>query len=221
MSYIIENLFPKPVYIKYNLCNTEDLSNGLNYILKRHNEQKDTVEDFRTDLFEFRSSANWETNMHESKDMKPIADLILQSAKEFAKELGFQDASKNMFIRDMYSLIQNTGDFLHFHTHQGSFLSGAFYFTVPENSKIIFKIFDDNYRLPEKWTKFNSIQRSFNITSNQLIMFRSNLIHGIPRCSQDGKILVSFNIVMDPADIYIAGPSAANKKIHDERKKNK
>lgn len=220
-SYRIEELFPRPVYIKSNVCSDLDLKKGTDYILRRHAEQQDTVEDFRTDLFEFRSSANWETNMHEAEDMKAVAEAILESAKEFTIELGFPEAAKNIYIRDMYSLLQDEGDFLHFHTHQGAFISGAFYFTAPNDSRLMFKTYDDNFRLPETWNRINSVQRTLDIDSNQIIMFRSNIIHGIPRCAQDGKILVSFNIVMDPADVYAAGPSAANKKIHDERTANK
>tara|TARA_B110000503_G_C7125408_1_gene404356 strand:+ start:1073 stop:1738 length:666 start_codon:yes stop_codon:yes gene_type:complete len=218
MTYSIHEIFPKPVFIKKNVCIEEELDNGLQYIRRRHKEEGDSVADFRTDLFEFRSSASWEANMHEAIEMKPIADKILNSAKEFAVELGYPEVSSRLFIRDMYSLIQDEGDFLHFHTHQGSFISGAFYFTSPGDSRLMFKRYDDNDRLPEKWNKINSVQTSFKIESNEIIMFKSNIVHGIPRCTENGKILVSFNIVMDPLDIYSAGPSAANKRIHDERK---
>jgi len=146
-AYRIEELFPRPVYFKSNVCSKDNLNAGLNYIFRRHAEQQDTVEDFRTDLFEFRSSANWETNMHEAPEMKPVADAILESAREFTIELGFPEASKNIYIRDMYSLIQDEGDFLHFHTHQGAFISGAFYFAAPSDSRLMFKTYDDNFRL--------------------------------------------------------------------------
>lgn len=203
MSYAIHELFPKPVYIKDNACSEEGLQQGLNYILRRHKEQQElSTDNLNTPLFDCRSSVDWEINMHEAEEMKPVVDTILESAREFAVELGFPNASKNIFIRDMFSLLQDANDFLHFHTHQGAFISGAFYFTAPSDSTIIFKSFEDNFRMAEKWNKINSLQKSFDIKGNQIIMFRSNLIHGIPRCTEDGKVLATFNIVMDPADMY-------------------
>lgn len=203
MSYTIQELFPKPVYIKENVCSEEDLQQGLNYILRRHKEQQElNTDELRTQLFDCRSSVDWEINMHQAEDMKPISDAVLEAAREFAVELGFPNASKNLFIRDMFSLIQDTGDFLHFHTHQGAFISGAFYLNAPDDSSIIFKSFDDNFRMAEKWNRLNSLQKSINIKSNQIIMFRSNMIHGIPKCTHDGKVLATFNIVMDTQDFY-------------------
>jgi uncharacterized protein (TIGR02466 family) len=87
------------------------------------------------------------------------------------------------------------------HVHPGSYISGAYYVSVPENSgNIEFKhpsnlqpIFTPRDSL-EEYNAFNSSKWVITPSSSQLIMFPSWLEHGVSQnLSDEARISIAFN----------------------------
>ena len=82
------------------------------------------------------------------------------------------------------------------HIHTNSDLTGVFYIEVPEHSTITF--YDNIYDMSKDVTMVNMFSSRYiqhPCTSNSLLLFKSNLLHGNEKQPIGDKLAISFNIV--------------------------
>ena len=124
----IFKFFPEAIF-KYKLEDFKDLNKELSeYVYKLQSEDKNGLE---------RSNkGGWHSENFELRIKDSIQNrfaLILQKyiLKVFQNN-GWKTENKNIRIKEMWAIINKTGDFNVIHTHPNCYLSAAYYVKAPE-----------------------------------------------------------------------------------------
>jgi uncharacterized protein (TIGR02466 family) len=204
----LDLLFSKPVMIFDNILSDVELE-FVNTWLQDHFKKNNSVR-FNTfsPLWTVNTTHKWDPRLQDNVELTNLTSKILEAAKILANEMGYFESAERLFIKDMWAYIGSEGDFVQSHLHQNSFISGAFYLQVPDNCKLIFKDYNNMFKMPDRWNNINRIQKFYDVIPNRLIMFRSDIPHGTPAIppGQD-KITMSINIQFHPDDIFEGGPT--------------
>ena len=216
MTGKLELLFAKPIMIfndllnedDYNCANTwlkehfkknaiapkESSGGGPLYPEKGHGMQKTTVT---------VSTHAWDPELQNNVELETFNKAILRCCKEFADVMGYTKCSDYLFIKDMWAFIGKENTHIQQHLHGHSFISGAYYFEVPQGTKLIFRDYTNMHRVPDQFNHVNSTQRAYDTKENQLMLFRSDIPHGTaPQPPGKDKLCVSFNVHFKPEAIF-------------------
>jgi uncharacterized protein (TIGR02466 family) len=193
MNNNIVKIFPKCYYTKDNVCNEmlEKFEQFVKFNIKKIP---------RSLNFSVDTSHSYNSELHRFKTFIPLAEEIMESAKDFMISYGHDPMrSSHAFIQTMWFNTSNKNDFLFPHNHPGSFISGAYYVkTTPENH-IIFHDNEKNfYEDVLNNTELGTTTHPVKCEPGRLLLFPSTLQHSTPIQKQEGeKIVISFNIVLE------------------------
>ena len=186
----IKTWFPKPIFKATNIL-VDKLSYfetqvkqvfGKNHGAKR--EDMVAVMDFQT--------AN---DLHTNPNFKELVDEIILKAKIFLVELGHLQLINTIQVTNMWANINLPGDFLFPHVHNDSVLSGVFYVKTYPGSKINF--FDNITSMapqPAIRNDLNWDMCSYDCTPGEILMWKSDFVHGTRKQDTGEKIAISFNL---------------------------
>ena len=163
MAGKLELLFAKPIMIFNDLLNEDDYDyantwlkdhfkknavapkessdGGPLYPEKGHGMQKTTVT---------VSTHGWDPDLQNNVELQTFNKAILDCCKEFADTMGYIKCSDYLFIKDMWAFIGKENTHIQQHLHGHSFISGAYYFEVPQGTKLIFRDYTNMHRVPGK-----------------------------------------------------------------------
>lgn len=104
-----------------------------------------------------------------------------------------------LYITTSWVNLTQQGEFHHMHNHSNSLLSGTYYIDVNEDDVIQFSRYHETGLLftflSRQNTAFNSIVENVKVKNHHIILFQSNLVHGVPPKETPGpRISLSFNI---------------------------
>ena len=216
MSGKLNLLFAKPVMSFQNLLSEEEFQKA-NTWLKQHFENNATDPKESNDgapLYPEKghgmnkttvtvSTHGWDPNLQDNPQLSVFNQAVLKCCKEFADVMGYEKSSDYLFIKDMWAFIGKENTHIQQHLHSHSFISGAYYFEVPEDTKLIFRDYTNMHKVPDTFNSVNATQRSFVTKQNQLILFRSDIPHGTaPQPAGIDKLCVSFNVHFIPEAIF-------------------
>ena len=183
---MIEPLFETPIY--YNWVNTEVMNKSISRIIDKINFVKPQVE-----IGSFLvNSELYFNNVLKTYDIPEVQNEIEKHIREYCDILKFK-----FNAYDMVSWIvkMNKGDYLHYHTHTPTHMSGVYYYQASgKDAKIVF----------ESPNPLTGISKVYNIVpskwehsaeTGKIILFPSWLKHGVyTQLGDDTRIVLSFNI---------------------------
>lgn len=182
----IDRWFPKVIYHTY--VTFDDLE-----------KQKQDIRDYmgevdhsQTELLSVPSTHLTDGKLLTQPFMKPLQTQIHSHVKHFADVLGY--GSRQLRHVNSWVNIGGENDFTFPHVHPESFISGALYLAVPQDSKITF--FDDlgNMQPVANYENFyNHDLCTYDCNVGRLILFKSNLLHGVGRQKAGERMVISFN----------------------------
>ena len=192
----IFKFFPEAIF-KYKLEDFKNLNKELSeYVYKLQNEDKNGL---------VRSNkGGWHSENFELRIKDSIQNrfaLILQKyiLKVFQNN-GWKTENKNIRIKEMWAIINKTGDFNVIHTHPNCYLSAAYYVKAPEKCGR-FQIENPNIAkknyYPEIKTKneLNLQVAGIEIEEGDLLIFPGYLPHKVrANESNEDRIVISFNV---------------------------
>ena len=126
-------------------------------------------------------------------------EFILENVKEYIKTMQIVSHTKPKLTHMWFSEMHEGGSH-EFHVHGNSWISGNFFVKGPLSSAhLTFQ--RPNYGF-DRWTgaKYqipkveNNMEWSFAPTTGKLLLFKSNIVHGVRHNYSDSRICISFNI---------------------------
>ncbi len=189
---MIHTWFPKTILVEENIL-LEKLSFYEKFIEKKLEEFGSS----RHGVHYVQSSHASFDKFHTLPEMEDLVREICIRSQEYLRQIGYNDNTiSQMKIKNMWANISHKGDYLFPHIHGESLLSGAFYVCCGDKDKI--KFFND---LSETYLKQPDIPNEYSYqyceylcTPGNLLIFKSNLMHGTAAQQGDKKIVISFNI---------------------------
>jgi hypothetical protein len=139
----------------------------------------------------------WQTanNLHEDAMFASLVDEILLNSKIFLAELGYLHSINTIKIKEMWANINVDGDFLFPHVHPDSLISGVFYIKTYPDSKLNF--FDNLQSMapqPDVRNDLNWDLCSYDCNPGEMLLWKSDFVHGTRKQLSGEKIAVSFNL---------------------------
>jgi len=188
----IQAVFPKTIFRCDNLLPPDYLSilKSVSEKLVQENSTKNTALNV--------ASTHKVNNLVDHQDYRLLSKEIITRATGYAEALGYSASTQlqNIKIANMWVNQSNGGDFIFPHIHTNSDLTGVFYIEAPEHSTITF--YDNIYDMSKDVTMVNMFSSRYiqhPCTSNSLLLFKSNLLHGNEKQPIGNKLAISFNIV--------------------------
>lgn len=124
-------------------------------------------------------------------------NIVLKYVKDFMRQMNYLPyVIDRMSILNMWTNISDEGDYIFPHQHPNCLISGAFYVKAPKNAKISF--YDDfkNFYLPQERNELTYTVAEYDCVPNNLLLFRSDFVHGTTKQPAGEKLVVSFNTYM-------------------------
>ena len=192
----IFKFFPEAIF-KYKLKDFKNLNKELSeYAYRLQSEDKDGLE---------RSNkGGWHSENFELIIKGSIQNrfaLILQKyILRVFQNNGWKTENKNIRIKEMWAIINKTGDFNVVHTHPNCYLSAAYYVKAPEkcgrfqieNPNIAKKNFYPEIKIKNE---LNVQVAGIEIEEGDLLIFPGYLPHKVrANESNEDRIVISFNV---------------------------
>ena len=192
----ILKFFPEPVF-KFKLEDFKNLNKELSeYIYKLQGEDKNGLE--RSNKGGWHSK-DFELTVKGSIQNR-FAIIIQKYILKVFQNNGWKTENKNIRIKEMWAIINKTGDFNVVHTHPNCYLSAAYYVKAPEKCGR-FQIENPNIAkknfYPEIKTKneLNIQVAGIEIEEGDLLIFPGYLPHKVrANESNEDRIVISFNV---------------------------
>ena len=192
----ILKFFPEPVF-KFKLEDFKNLNKELSeYIYKLQGEDKNGLE--RSNKGGWHSK-DFELTVKGSIQNR-FAIIIQKYILKVFQNNGWKTENKNIRIKEMWAIINKTGDFNVIHTHPNCYLSAAYYVKAPEKCGR-FQIENPNnvkrnfYPEIKTKNKLNLQVAGMEIEEGDLLIFPGYLPHKV-RTNESNKdrIVISFNV---------------------------
>lgn len=164
------------------------------------------VEKFRGNVKENMGNnfASVDTNVLEDHDLIDIKNFIYEAIDQYKKEILSPKNAFNLKVTQSWLNWTDADQEHHFHSHANSYISGVFYVDAVQNlDRIIFeKNTESNYMTNcnfdyqvESWNIFNSPRWWLPASTGDILLFPSNLRHGVPPENQRdaSRISLAFN----------------------------
>lgn len=181
---IMDFVFPKPVgFVKLD----NELSDQIfNFCDKNKNEIiRNTGNESSQDKY-----------ILEHPEFVDLKSFLEEKANEYFNKIFTPPEDLSLVITQSWLNYTSKGQFHHTHRHANSFVSGVFYIDTDDNDKINFyeEIWAP-YSIPsQNYGCYNSPLRWFPTEKNSLVLFPSNLKHGVEEIIDDHtRISLAFN----------------------------
>ena len=192
----IFKFFPEPVF-KFKLKDFKNLNKELSeYIYKLRDEDGSGI--VRSNKGGWHSK-NFELRIKDSIQNR-FAIILQKYILKVFQNNGWKTENKNIRIKEMWAIINKTGDFNVIHTHPNCYLSAAYYVKAPEKCGR-FQIENPNIAkknyYPEIKTKneLNLEVAGIDIEEGDLLIFPGYLPHKVrANESNEDRIVISFNV---------------------------
>lgn len=186
----IKTWFPKPIFRAKDIL-TEELP------VFEEKIKNLVAEQFGGKREDLVAVMDWQTisTLHEDPSFKELTEEILLHSKIFLKELGYLHRINTIRIKEMWANINVEGDFLFPHVHPDSLISGVFYIKTYPGSKINF--FDNLASMapqPDIRNDLNWDLCSYECNPGEMLMWKSDFVHGTRKQPTGEKIAISFNL---------------------------
>jgi uncharacterized protein (TIGR02466 family) len=192
---IVRLWFPKAIGEISNFLSNDDLENLKENCLILFDEYGSASNMF----LNVNSTHMTNDQIHKHKEFGNFSKKILNSVKVFAKQFNYDDKLiSNLNILNMWINISEESAFAFPHLHPNSMFSGAFYIEAPKNSFINFyesagkSMF---WPRPNNTNELSETETTYDCVTNQLLIFKSDVLHGNPRQPKGRKITISFNVI--------------------------
>ena len=132
--------------------------------------------------------------------LKKLKQFCEQQIKIYVEQTINPKEKLDFYITQSWLNITKPGGHHHEHYHQNSIISGVFYISTVEDDSIAFV--DPNHKIkeiiriePKEFNLWNSVNWSFPVNNNELILFPSWLDHGVNpnKKAITDRISLSFN----------------------------
>ena len=179
----IMNLFPVPVY--FENCNF-DYTEEFEFLKKQPNRVNDSIRQTSADTFLLRK-----------QELKRLKDWIKITLDTFVKNV--YKSQTELYITQSWLNTIGFGGGLSAHHHPNSIISGVWYpeITMKQTPSIYFCNFQKSSNIllnVDDTTLYNSDTMYAPIQSGNLILFPSNLFHGVkPNTIDKNRYSLSFN----------------------------
>jgi len=180
---VIHNLFPTPIG-KYTLDRA--LTDKELLFLKNQETRSNTG-----------NTASVNKSILKANELIKLRDFIETKVSEYFTEVYRPKHKVNLKITQSWTNYTEKGQYHHKHSHANSFVSGVFYIQCNrEHDKIYF--YNDDYKQiklpPEEWNLWNSESWWFDVGTNDLVLFPSNLTHSVETINhEETRISLAFN----------------------------
>ena len=192
----IFKFFPEAIF-KYKLEDFKSLNKELSeYVYKLQGEDKDGLE--RSNKGGWHSE-NFELTIKGSIQNR-FALILQKYVLRVFQNNGWKTENKNIRIKEMWAIINKTGDFNVVHTHPNCYLSAAYYVKAPEkcgrfqieNPNIAKKNFYPEIKIKNE---LNVQVAGIEIEEGDLLIFPNYLPHKVrANESNEDRIVISFNV---------------------------
>ena len=192
----IFKFFPEPVF-KYKLKDFKNLNKELvKYIYELQDEDSNGLE--RSNKGGWHSK-DFELTVKGSIQNR-FAIIIQKYILKVFQNNGWKTENKNIRIKEMWAIINKTGDFNVVHTHPNCYLSAAYYVKAPEkcgrfqieNPNIAKKNFYPEIKIKNE---LNVQVAGIEIEEGDLLIFPGYLPHKVrANESNEDRIVISFNV---------------------------
>ena len=150
-------------------------------------------------LERMNNTGNQMTKNHNVLDIKELSSVrkyVNDALNNFFQTVYSPQREVRLDITQSWINFSKKGDYHHTHTHQNSFLSGVFYIKADrEKDKIYF--YKEEYTqlrvYPKEYNEYNSYSWWIDVGGGDLLLFPSNLTHGVNTVETDERISLSFN----------------------------
>ena len=150
-------------------------------------------------LERINNTGNQMTKNHNVLDIKELSSVrkyVNDALNNFFQTVYSPQREVRLDITQSWINFSKKGDYHHTHTHQNSFLSGVFYIKADrEKDKIYF--YKEEYAqlrvYPKEYNEYNSYSWWIEVGGGDLLLFPSNLTHGVNTVETDERISLSFN----------------------------
>ena len=150
-------------------------------------------------LERINNTGNQMTKNHNVLDIKELSSVrkyVNDALNNFFQTVYSPQREVRLDITQSWINFSKKGDYHHTHTHQNSFLSGVFYIKADrEKDKIYF--YKEEYAqlrvYPKEYNEYNSYSWWIDVGGGDLLLFPSNLTHGVNTVETDERISLSFN----------------------------
>lgn len=127
-----------------------------------------------------------------------IKNFITDSINDYFDKIIKPEKNITPYISTSWINFTNKSEFHHPHNHPNSFISGVFYASVdPEKDSISFHsdLFRAIHIQSKENNEYNSSECTFYVSSGELLLFPSHLIHSVKPAEGDHtRISLAFNV---------------------------
>jgi uncharacterized protein (TIGR02466 family) len=186
---MILKFFPKTIYLEDNLLSNFEENRGV--IKKKIADAARVWGMSSSETLNAPSLHTTNPRLHKYAEFKGLSDAIIYHANRYVDELGYKC---KLEIQTMWANVSEEGHYIYPHTHPGSLISGAYYLSAPEGSKITFESGDKFFFVPTVSTELTCNETSLECKPNRLLLFRSDLSHYTTKQLPGVKMVISFNL---------------------------
>lgn len=141
---------------------------------------------------------NYNHNIFDTPGLENFKGELTELINEYFNAVYMPVNPIQLYITNSWANLTEKGEHHHIHSHHNSLLSGTFYLDAQEDDEIQFYRFYETKLLftyiPQQENAVNTIQHSVKVKKNTVVLFQSNLSHGVPPKNSEGmRISLSFN----------------------------
>lgn len=137
-------------------------------------------------------------NLHDNKNFDDLNDWIFNEVKVFADKLGY--TNKKMFCELSWFNYYNKYDYQEAHDHEGNEISAVYFLSTPKNCGRLRLISSEPKGIKHVFVKDNAFTwKQYKVEPKEglLVMFRSNLMHGVEQNkSNKPRISLAYNFTI-------------------------
>lgn len=180
--------FPKAIYFQPNILN-ERLGT---YEIEIKGAFS-SVGSYRDNLKNVDSTHRSHNNILEVAELSGLVEQFYSHANQFLNALGYK-RRETLHIQNCWTNISYPGDYIFPHNHNGSLISGVYYVKCGLEEKI--KFFNTPSMLPDpdEWNESNHQYCEYSCVPGSLLLFPSDIMHGVEKQVCQEKIAISFNM---------------------------
>jgi len=148
----------------------------------------------------------------DNEDFSNLKDIINKALQDYLIKVYNPINPNEVKVCITHSWLNFTriGHFHRPHVHHNSFLSGCVYIKAKKDFDSIFFVKSDteeNWQIqPKEQTEYNSKEKIIPIETGDLVIFPSNLTHGVSLIHNEDRISLAFNTYLKGKIGFVEGP---------------
>ena len=180
--------FPKAIFFQPNILNhklesyEEEIRNALTEVGVSRDPLKNVSSTHKT-----------RDNLFEVANLDGLRKAFFDQSRLFLDQIGYKNLD-SLHFTNVWANVSYEGDYIFPHNHNGSLISGVYYIKSDINECI--KFFNTPSMLPDPdvWNENNHQFCQYQCIPGSLILFPSDLMHGVEKQHAAEKISISFNM---------------------------